>query len=131
LPQTVLVVDDEKPICTFIAAGLKRANINCLMAHAGNDAIQMVREGATPDLILCDLNMPGGGGVETIVALRNFSATQHTPIILIAGLLDAYTNTRLKGLGICRILEKPFNMAELLVVIEHCLDHCGTPGATA
>jgi two-component system, cell cycle sensor histidine kinase and response regulator CckA len=67
---TVLVVDDEAGIRSIARRALEQAGYQVLEAGSGRAAINLLAEGATVDLLIADLNMPGLGGNEMVRRIR-------------------------------------------------------------
>ena len=64
-PKTILLVDDDEPIRTFLLAVLTEQNYNVLVASGGEDALRQANEFKGPiHLLLSDVQMPGITGIE-------------------------------------------------------------------
>lgn len=74
------------------------------------------------DVVLTDLDMPGGGGGALTRALRSEPATQHVPIIVTTGYGGAGDWQRLRALGADRFLMKPVEPELLLSAIRRLTD---------
>jgi twitching motility two-component system response regulator PilH len=72
----VLVIDDSPEICLVIEETLNLSGFHALVAQSGESGIAIARE-QLPDLIICDVRMPGMDGCETLKALRADAATAH------------------------------------------------------
>jgi len=81
---TILVIDDEEDIRTYLATVLEDAGATVQTAADGEAGLNRARE-LLPDLITLDLSMPGTDGVETFVALRKDPATETIPVCIITG----------------------------------------------
>lgn len=68
--QTVLVVDDSAFNRTIVKARLRELAFRTLEAGHGAEALQLLDDGARPDVILMDMQMPGMSGIEATRALR-------------------------------------------------------------
>ena len=66
--KRILVVDDEKHICELYKMELEDEGYLVTLAHSGKDALKQV-DGAPPDLIVLDIQMPGMDGIETLEKL--------------------------------------------------------------
>src|SRR5207248_10696403 len=73
-PQTVLVVEDEASIASFVAAYLKNAGYTVRTTASGSEALKLV-ESAKPALVVLDLMLPDIDGVEVCKRIR-----QHTDL---------------------------------------------------
>ena len=77
--KRILVVDDEKHICELYKMELEDEGYLVTLAHSGKDALKQV-DGAPPDLIVLDIQMPGMDGIETLEKL--LGKDKGIPIIL-------------------------------------------------
>jgi CheY-like chemotaxis protein len=81
---TVLVVDDEVDVATYLSSVLEDAGMNVLVAHDGNTAHQLIHE-KHPDLISLDLVMPGKSGIRLLHELRKHSECARIPVVIVTG----------------------------------------------
>lgn len=81
---TILVVDDEEDSRTFIETVLEDHGATVLTAEHGPAGLELALE-RRPDLITLDLAMPGMGGDEVFIALRNDPELARTPVCIITG----------------------------------------------
>lgn len=104
----VLVVDDERFIQDMMEEGLKRSS-NVVAAFDGESALRLA-QAAPPDLIICDVEMPGIDGYETCRRLKAIPALAHIPVIFVSG--KDLIEDRLKGFeaGGDDYVTKPFNL---------------------
>ncbi|MFN3669643.1 MAG: response regulator transcription factor [Brevundimonas sp.] len=72
-------------------------------------------EAAEPACVICDIRMPGMGGVEVAQALKARNAAIH--VILITGHADASLIERATAAGALLVLEKPFSPPQLLAAV--------------
>jgi CheY-like chemotaxis protein len=75
----ILVVDDEKHICELYRSELEDEGYSVSVANSGKEALDFV-EGARPDLIVLDIQMPGMDGIELLEKL--LGKDMGIPIIL-------------------------------------------------
>jgi len=81
---TVLVVDDDPDVTTFLGTILGDAGMKVVTAHDGLEALDRLQE-VTPDLISLDLVMPGKSGVRLLHDLRKHPIWQRIPVIIVTG----------------------------------------------
>ena len=112
----ILVVDDEHFMRTFMRRALERAGHEVAEADGGTQAMEELRTSHF-DILITDLLMPTGRGMESITACRK--EFPRTSIIAISA-VGAYLEVA-ERLGAQRSLEKPFNSRELLAAVEACL----------
>jgi DNA-binding response OmpR family regulator len=81
----VLVIDDEHGIRELLLSALHKAGYEARAASSGETALRMILE-KKPEIILCDLMLPGGmTGFELIARLRSDPRTENIPIIVVTG----------------------------------------------
>ena len=64
MPQSILIVDDEKDILEFLSYNLKNEGYKVFQSRGGEEAIKITNE-INPDLIILDIMMGGINGIET------------------------------------------------------------------
>jgi len=82
LKPLVLIVDDEVPARELMASYLE-PEYRIALAESGTEAVAKARQ-LLPDAITLDILMPGGGGFDTLVALRATAETANIPIIVVS-----------------------------------------------
>jgi two-component system sensor histidine kinase/response regulator len=114
---TILVIDDQKAIRAKIMAILRLERYEILNAEHGEAGIELASR-KCPDLILCDVMMPGLNGYEVLDRLRGHPKTATIPFIFMTALTDKESNRKGMELGADDYLAKPFTADELLRAIE-------------
>lgn len=118
--QHILIIEDDKDIRELIAGELSNY-FHIETAGDGNTGLKMVSS-ALPDLIICDVLMPGYSGFEVTKRLKYSFATSHIPVILLTAL--SAPEKQLEGVesGADAYITKPFSMhflkATVLKLIE-------------
>jgi len=116
----ILVVDDDGPILLLMRNLLREFGFEAVVAASGNEAIDQVHR-QRPSLVLLDKNMPGMSGSEVIRALRDDSAFDHLPILILSG--EPMTKSEVDSLGADGAVLKPFDIPALIRKIrEHVGD---------
>jgi CheY-like chemotaxis protein len=82
-PLRVLVIDDCPDATTMLKLLLELLGHQVRVAHAGQEGVEAVRS-FLPDVVLCDLVMPGMGGGEVAEALRGDPATASARLVAMA-----------------------------------------------
>jgi two-component system, sensor histidine kinase and response regulator len=114
--NSILVIDDKEEIRTLIKAVLSNYGFSVMEANNGQRGVQMLRD-QKPDLVVCDINMPGMNGYETLDAVRDSLATAPTPFILMTGLVSRDGFRRGMAGGADDYLVKPFTPDELIEAV--------------
>lgn len=112
-PQ-IVVVDDDSLIRSLIKLHLVNAGYDALEADDGIAGGYLVLR-ASPDLILCDVEMPHMNGYELVAALKSDAATQHIPVVFLTTVDDVADHA--KKLGAVAYLNKPVTADRLLEVV--------------
>ncbi len=110
--NTVLLIDDNPDIRSYLFDCLA-PYYNVLQASNGVDGLRITRE-SPPDLIICDIMMPGMDGYEVCQTLKSDSHLNHIPLIFLTA--KASMGMKVEGLkvGADDYIAKPFNASELL-----------------
>lgn len=116
----VLVVEDEALFAKAVAKHLRNAHFDCVIADTLEKARGLVSS-FDPDLILLDMRLPDGTGLDFLTELGESDATDVPVIVLTAfgDLEDAVTAMKLNAAD---YLKKPIDLDELLLVVEKVLD---------
>ena len=105
----VLIVEDEKLIRRFVRASLEEEG--CRVYEAGSCADGLLEAGANkPDLIVLDLGLPDGNGVDFIRDLRAWS---DVPILVLSARSNEKDKIQALDVGADDYLTKPFGVGEL------------------
>lgn len=106
---TVLVIEDEKEICRFLKIALEDESLRVIDAQTLQRGLI---EAATrkPDLVILDLGLPDGDGIEFIRDFRNWS---QAPIIVLSARHDEQDKIIALDAGADDFLTKPFGIGEL------------------
>ena len=114
---TVLIVDDD-PQNLSLLGELLRPEYLVLAAHSGQRALDLVAAGATPDVILLDVMMPGLDGYGVLEQLQARAPGNAVPVIFITALDAAEDEHRGLSLGAVDYLTKPINPAITLARVR-------------
>ena len=116
---SVLIIEDEKNIQTFMGKVLKRQDYRVLYADNGQQGLEIILS-QCPDIILLDLGLPDMNGSEIIRDARTWTST---PIIVISARTAEHEKVTALDLGADDYITKPFGTSELLARIRASLRH--------
>lgn len=107
----VLVIDDNKDIRQLVSE-VMNDDYNVITAGDGKEGIRKATR-YVPDLIICDVMMPGMDGMECCVRLKSESVTSHIPVLMLTAC--SLDEQRVEGFesGADGYLSKPFSSAVL------------------
>jgi DNA-binding response OmpR family regulator len=115
--QTVLVVEDESSIASFVAMFLKQAGYAVRTASTGGDALAQAAS-AQPALIILDLMLPDIDGIEVCRRIRK---TSDVPILMLTARDEDVDKIIGLEVGADDYLTKPFNPRELVARVKSIL----------
>ena len=107
---SVLVIEDEKSICDFIAKTLNASDYKAVTAGSGKEGLAILTS-ALPDLVLLDLGLPDMDGIDIIKQTREWSSL---PIIVISARVQEREKVAALDAGADDYITKPFGTDELL-----------------
>lgn len=115
--QTVLVVEDESSIASFVALYLKNAGYSVRTAATGSEALAQFQASA-PALIVLDLMLPDIDGIEICRRIRK---TSDVPILMLTARDEDVDKIIGLEVGADDYLTKPFNPRELVARVKSIL----------
>jgi signal transduction histidine kinase/class 3 adenylate cyclase len=115
----VLIVDDLPEMRTLIGRNLRDQGYQTVERSDGQDALQLLRENPTIELIITDWMMPRVSGPQLIAAIREDKALNALPIILLTAKGDDVSRQQGIQLGANAYLGKPFDRMELLSSVHN------------
>lgn len=117
----VLHIDDDPLALELVQDQLAHQRVHVVSARSARDALRRLEAGFEPDLVLCDIMMPGQDGYALHRCLREHPAWRHLPFIYLTA-LGSEVHYRLgMNCGADGYLCKPFTARELKVEILHVL----------
>jgi CheY-like chemotaxis protein len=118
--KKIVVADDEEEVREFLK-NLLKDKYEVVLAKDGLDLIEKVKK-EKPDLIICDVIMPGQSGYKSIKRLREKPEFLNLPVIFASGLVkDKELYETLKPEGPSYFMSKPFTKKALLDKMEEML----------
>ena len=118
----ILIVDDERSLREMAQLMLTRAGYDVTLAEHVPHALAILEEHGERsfDLVLSDLQMPGGSGIDVLKASKRYDPS--TQIVLMTAHASIATAVEAMKAGAYDYLEKPFKRAELLALLEKALE---------
>lgn len=120
--KRLLIVDDSTTMLMSLKSSLEIAGFKVDTASDGVQALDKIKAGLKPDLMITDINMPRMDGLELIKAAR--AVLRFTPILALTTESQQAKRDEAKKLGASGWLVKPVGSADLVKVIRQLL-----PGA--
>jgi CheY-like chemotaxis protein len=120
MAQRVLVVDDDPVIVRLIEVNLRLEGYEVATASRGDEALLRASE-SPPDLVICDVMMPGLDGWETCRRLRAQPAFTDTPVVLLSARARDDDRSSDVALGPVAEVAKPFDPVRLMELVGRLL----------
>jgi CheY-like chemotaxis protein len=118
--KTILVVDDEPDVRTFLSTLFEDNGYATVMAQDGNEGLSKVKEKA-PDLVTLDITMPNKSGVRFYREMKESAEWRKVPIIIVTGVsgeFKTFISTRKQVPPPEGYLSKPIDKTEILKLVK-------------
>lgn len=112
---TVLLVEDDPKIVSFLAKGFRREGFRLDSVSTGAEALARLEDGGI-DVLLLDLGLPDRDGLEVLREMRDRG--MDVPVIVVTGRTDPRDRTIALSLGVRAYLTKPFPWTDLLAEVR-------------
>ncbi len=116
--EKIILVEDEEVVLYANERMLKRRGYNILTAQSVKEALDLL-EIHTPDMLILDMMLPDGSGIDIC---SHFRKTSDKPVLFLSAKSDIPSKIDSLKNGADYYLTKPFNMNELIAVIERLLE---------
>ncbi len=123
----LLIIEDEEPIRKFLRATLESLGYRVKDAATARDGLLQART-QRPDMILLDLGLPDGDGLDVTRQVRTES---RVPIIVLSARGQEADKVAALDAGADDYLTKPFGVGELTARIRVALRHAARPASSA
>lgn len=115
----VLIVEDDRAICSFIRRVLEANGYEAVVVHTGREANSLITSHC-PDVVILDLGLPDMDGMEILENLRRWSLM---PVVVVSARTDEREKVRALDAGADDYITKPFGTSELLARIRTAIRH--------
>jgi DNA-binding NtrC family response regulator len=115
----VLILDDEPGIRNFLVKGLSK-HLGLVESVDSFESAEEIRQRCHFDLIIADIKLPGGSGVEWIQSLRELGC--NTAVIFITAHGDLNIAIEAIRASASDFIIKPFRVDQILTAIERCIE---------
>ncbi len=114
---SILLIEDEHTIREELVDALSFEGFAAIGAGDGETGIELAQK-HLPDLVICDILLPGINGYEVLQHLRAKPETAHIPVMFLSALNNPQDIELGFSLGAKAYLTKPFRLAELMATIS-------------
>ncbi|MDP7422721.1 MAG: response regulator, partial [bacterium] len=113
--SSILIIDDDRDLCRSLEIQLKTEGHEVKYANTASAGLDLIAEWQ-PDLILLDLNLPDRSGIDVLKLLQE--QYRDVPVAMITGQQDMKTTIEAMRSGAFDYLRKPFELDDVLLLIE-------------
>jgi DNA-binding response OmpR family regulator len=114
---TVLIADDEPNVTELVRVTLEDDRVRVVAAPDARTALSLA-SALRPDVVLLDVQLPDGDGVDVCRRLRQAPEQAATPIIMLTAAAQEQDRARGLAAGATHYLTKPFSPVRLLGLVE-------------
>lgn len=122
-PPTIALVDDEPDITASLALALEDQGYEVVTTNDARQALELL-ERTRPDVVLLDLLMPRVTGAGLYARIREHPSLGRTPVVILSGIApgEAFSSFAVPDGARVQFVEKPVDIAKVLVAIAHALE---------
>jgi len=120
--KKILVIEDDANIRESLVELLEMKSFELISAENGTEGLKLAQDNL-PDLIVCDVMMPGMNGYEVVEAIRKDSRMKNLPFIFLSAKAMEADIDYGKKLGANSYLTKPFRAQDLFSVVDELLNN--------
>jgi CheY-like chemotaxis protein len=128
--STILLADDSLTIQKVVELTFADTSYAVVAVSSGEELLEKLPE-CQPDLVICDVIMPGKDGYEVCQEIKSTPATLHIPVILLTGTFEPFDRDRALAAGCSEIITKPFEARKLVETVEELLGGAAPAAAPA
>ena len=123
----ILCIEDEPDLREDLIEELNEAGYETIEAGNGVDGLKLILD-HRPDLVLCDVNLPGISGPQLLAELkRNHPDCADIPFFFLSALAERDSSSPVADIHPDNWFLKPINYDSLLPAIEACLEERSRP----
>jgi CheY-like chemotaxis protein len=125
MSRRILLADDSLTIQKVVELTFADTEYEVVAVSSGDELMQRLGE-VRPDLVICDVIMPGRDGYDVCQEIKSSSQFLHLPVILLTGTFEPFDRDRAIAVGCSEIITKPFEAKKLVDAVERL---AATPAA--
>ncbi len=116
--SNILIIEDDDDIRKNVCLLLELEGYSVRSAPDGEQGWKQIAQKPHPDLVLCDLLLPGMDGFAVLEKVRSNPLLAELPFLILTALTDRASQRKGMNLGADDFLTKPFSAEELLLAIQ-------------
>lgn len=119
--KNILIIEDETLFAKAVQRQLTRAGYNCEIVKNLTSAKKQLATSPVTDLILLDMRLPDGSGLDFLKTIKNSDDAADIPIIVMSAYGEIEDAVSAMKIGASDYLKKPVDLQELLLHVENVL----------
>ena len=119
--RCVVIADDDPNIVSLVKLRLELAQYDVVATNDAVAVMAMVRT-RTPDAVILDVQMPGGGGLSALAKIKSDPRLNGLPVMMLTGERNADTVMQAMGNGADDYMVKPFHPDALARRVSRLID---------
>jgi len=118
----VLIADDDPIIGSMLRGVFEKKGWTVRLARDGMQSVMYAMGEPKPDIILLDVNMPGGSGLHVLERIKASTKSNLIPVLVVTGSTDPGLAAKVAELGAAGFIEKPVEPAALMEEVQRIAD---------
>jgi CheY-like chemotaxis protein len=124
MSRTILLADDSLTIQKVVELTFADTDYEVIAVSSGDDLLRQLPE-CRPDLVICDVIMPGTDGYDVCQEIKLSADFLHVPVILLTGTFEPFDRDRALAVGCSEIITKPFEARKLVEAVDRLYSAAG------
>lgn len=116
----IVVIEDDKGIRENLKEVLEYEDFEVFTATGGREGLELIKQ-VLPDLIICDVLMPGITGINVAQEVKLTPSLRHIPILFISAAATPFDIQLGLAVGALVYLTKPYSLTELINAVRKIL----------
>jgi two-component system OmpR family response regulator len=121
MAKKILIVDDDRNLASLLSDYFQEHGFDTMVARDGEQAVRFAHE-TKPDIIILDILLPLGGGINIYKTLKLSAYTETIPVIFITAYDSEEIRSEVLTLGGRHFFSKPFKVEEMLEKVQLILN---------
>lgn len=117
MSRTILLADDSLTIQKVVELTFQDTDYSVIAVSSGDKLLEQLPQ-CNPDIVICDVIMPGRDGYEICQEIKSSPNSLHLPVILLTGTFEPFDRDRALAVGCSEIITKPFEARKLVEAVE-------------
>jgi CheY-like chemotaxis protein len=130
MSRTILLADDSLTIQKVVELTFADTDYEVVAVSSGDELLRRLPD-SRPDLVICDVIMPGRDGYDVCQEIKSSPNFLHLPVILLTGTFEPFDRDRAIAVGCSEIITKPFEAKKLVDAVERLVASPAAPPPTA